>query len=100
MSGPISLRAGERPITRRQFDVLRIIERSVAERGFPPTVREILIALGLSPQSKQAVTDHILHLEAKKLLARHPVIARGLTLTAEARELLAARAEQPMGATK
>jgi len=78
---------------------LQIIERSVDARGFPPTVRELTIALGVSPHSRQTIYEHLSRLAAKGMLIRHARAARGLTLTAAARELLARlRAQQP-GAT-
>jgi repressor LexA len=38
----------EAPITERQLDILRFIEKAVSERGFPPSVREIGAAVGLT----------------------------------------------------
>ena len=89
MSGPIGERTGASPVTARQLQVLQIIARSLDERGFPPTVREILIGLQLSPSSRQTVSEHLERLGVKGLLHRHPYVARGLTLTSAARDLLA-----------
>lgn len=92
-----SASAGEGPVTDRQLDVLRCIERSLAARGFPPTYRELQRELGL--RSKQAVRDHLVRLEAMGLLVRHYNEARGLTFTQAARELLATRSAATIGAT-
>lgn len=92
--------AGEHPVSPRQLQILRIIERWVADCGFPPTYREFAIELGLSTGSRQAVAEHLARLVAKQLLVRRARTARGLSLTAAARELLAREAQrQPMGAT-
>lgn len=90
--GPL---VGASPVTPRQLQVLQIIERSIDARGFPPTVREFTIELGISPQSRQCIDEHLGRLAAKGMLLRHARAARGITLTAAARELLArVRAKQ------
>jgi repressor LexA len=89
MSGPIGASAGETPVTARQLEVLRIIERSIEARGFPPTIREFTIELGLSLKSRQSIEEYLARLAAKGMLVRHARAARGITLTAAARELLA-----------
>lgn len=89
MSAPISARAGGTPVSPRQLEVLQITERSIEERGFPPTIREFTIALGLSPNSRQSIDEYLSRLEAKGMLVRHARSARGITLTSAARELLA-----------
>lgn len=82
-------------IPARQLDVLRCIERSLGERGFPPTYREFQAELGLS--SRQTVHEHLSKLEARGLLIRYRYEARGLQFTDAARELLAR--ERAKGAT-
>jgi len=89
-------RAGVHPLTARQLQVLRIIERSVAARGFPPTYREFTIELGLSRRSGQTVHDHICHLAAKQLIVRHARSARAISITDAGRALLETmRATEP-----
>jgi len=88
VSCPLGRRAGERPVSPRQFEILLIIERSVEARGFPPTYAEFTIELGLSPHSRQVIHEHLERLAAKQMIIRHPRAARGITLTAAARELL------------
>jgi repressor LexA len=97
VSGPIGARAGATPVTPRQLEVLQIIERSVDARGFPPTYAEITIELGLSAHSRQTIHEHLSRLAAKGMLVRHARAARGITLTAAARDLLArVRAKEPL----
>lgn len=89
MSTPLGPRVGDSPVTARQLELLQIIERSLDARGFPPTYVEIIESLGLSPHSKQTIHEHLSRLAAKGMLVRHPGVARGITFTNAARELLA-----------
>lgn len=89
MSCPLGSRAALTPVSRRQLQVLQLVARSIDERGFPPSIREILIGLGLRPGSRQTVHEHIDRLAAKGMIIRHPRVARGLTLTGPGRELVA-----------
>lgn len=73
-------------LTPRQLDVLRIVVRSIDTRGFPPTIREILAELGISPNSRETAHEHLARLEANGMLVRHARIARGLSLTEAGRE--------------
>jgi len=57
---------GEQAITRRQRDTLNFIRAYAAEKGYPPTVRDICAGLGLS--SSQTVHAHLRKLEEKGLL--------------------------------
>ena len=50
----------------RQRDVLVCIARSIRERGYPPTWREIGSALGI--QSTNGVTEHVAALRRKGLV--------------------------------
>lgn len=70
----------------RQQDVLELIRRTVEERGFPPTYREIGDALGIS--STNGVADHVKALVKKGYL--HKLgggAARGLQLTDRCQDL-------------
>ena len=51
----------EIPLTERQSDILVFIERTVGERGYPPSVREIGAAVGLT--SPSTVHSHIATLQ-------------------------------------
>lgn len=67
------------PLTRRQTAVLDLIRTSVKDRGYPPSVREIGDAVGLSSTSSVA---HVLKaLEARGYLHREPGTIRTLTIT-------------------
>lgn len=63
-------------LTRRQEEVLAFIRHHVRENGYPPTVREICAALGLS--SPATVHAHLANLERRGLLARDPSKPRAL----------------------
>lgn len=89
MSCHIGARAGSGPVSPRQLQVLQVIARSIEVRGFPPSIREFTIELGLSLNSRQSIDEHLERLAAKGMLVRHAHVARGITLTTAARELLA-----------
>lgn len=52
--------------TERQLQVLRLIEKSVEERGYPPSLRELAAALGL--EGTRAVEKHVEALRRKGYL--------------------------------
>ena len=72
------------PLSPRQKDVLDLIERSIAERGYPPTRPEISAALGAT--SPNAAEQHLRALERKGYIAILPV-ARGIRVLKPARAL-------------
>jgi SOS-response transcriptional repressor LexA len=76
-----------RPPTERQAEVLRFIARSISEHGFPPTLREVCLGLGLV--STNGASDHITGLIRKGMVTRAPLISRGIALTAAGRAYLA-----------
>lgn len=57
----------QRPLTPRQHEVLRVIERALARDGYPPTRAEIAQALGFS--SANAAQDHLQALQRKGRIA-------------------------------
>lgn len=67
------------PLTPRQERLLRIIEESVAKRGYAPTLQEMAQAMGIA--SLQGVKDHLTALERKGYLNRFPGRRRALTIT-------------------
>ena len=71
---------GKRPLTDRQAAVLRVIQESIAEKGYPPTLREI--GLRLNIRSTNGVNDHLRALERKGYIGREDLVSRGLRLTA------------------
>jgi repressor LexA len=63
----------------RKQKILECIARAGAERGFPPSVREIADAVGLA--STSAVHHHLMALEREGLLERGSRSSRALRLT-------------------
>jgi len=70
-------------ITSRQQRILEFIGRTVRERGYPPTVREIGEAVGLT--SSSSVHAQLANLERKGLLHKDPTKPRAMTLSEEHR---------------
>lgn len=62
--------------------VLAAIQRSVRERGYPPTLREIAREVGLSVYSVSTVTYHLRLLQEAGLIAVTPGTPRGIRLLA------------------
>ena len=78
----------ERQVTRRrknlsdkQLAILEVIQRSVAQRGYPPSMREIGDAVGLS--SLSSVTHQLNQLELSGYLRRDPNRPRALEVLIE-----------------
>jgi repressor LexA len=65
-------------ITQRQQRILDVIAETVRERGYPPTVREIGEAVGLT--SSSSVHAQLANLERKGLLHKDPTKPRAMTL--------------------
>jgi repressor LexA len=66
-------------ITPRQQRILDFIAETVRERGYPPTVREIGEAVGLT--SSSSVHAQLANLERKGLLHKDPTKPRAMTLS-------------------
>jgi repressor LexA len=66
-------------LTDRQEMVLKYIESSIAQRGYPPTLREIGNFMGI--RSTNGVNDHLRALERKGYLAREDMKSRALRPT-------------------
>jgi repressor LexA len=69
------------PLTQRQHRIVDFIQETVKERGYPPTVREIGEAVGLT--SSSSVHSQLDNLERKGYLHRDPTKPRALALSAE-----------------
>ncbi|MGY4963534.1 transcriptional repressor LexA [Streptomyces sp. 900105245] len=67
---PPGIRQGSDGLTDRQRAVVACIARSVADRGYPPSMREIGQAVGLT--STSSVAHQLLALERKGALRRDP----------------------------
>jgi repressor LexA len=70
-------------LTSRQKQILEFIKRQTRERGYPPSVREIGEAVGLS--SSSTVHGHLARLEEKGYLRRDPTKPRAIEVLDEGR---------------
>ena len=68
-------------LTGRQRVVLEEVARLTAANGWPPTIRELGEALGIS--STNGVRRHLEVLERKGFITREPGTARGLKVIKE-----------------
>jgi len=66
----------KRELTRRQQEILDFVRAEIHRRGFPPSVREIGTAVGLS--SSSTVHSHLAALEEKGFIRRDPSKPRAL----------------------
>ena len=78
--------AGQPPVpgvqlTQRQHDILAFIEKTVGDRGYPPSVREIGQAVGLA--SPSTVHSHLHTLQKHGYLRRDPTKPRAIEVTAD-----------------
>lgn len=69
-------------LTKRQEQTLDFIRRSINERGYPPTLREIGEHMGI--RSTNGVNDHLRALERKGYLRREDMKSRALKLVESA----------------
>ncbi|MDG5470388.1 transcriptional repressor LexA [Jeotgalibacillus sp. ET6] len=63
-------------LSKRQLDILDFIKREVKDKGYPPSVREIGLAVGLA--SSSTVHGHLARLENKGLIRRDPTKPRAI----------------------
>lgn len=68
-------------LTSRQREILLFIEKSVSERGYPPSVREIGESVGLA--SPSTVHSHLRSLQRMGYLRRDPTKPRAIEVTAD-----------------
>ncbi len=68
-------------LTQRQQQTLEFIRKSIEERGYPPTLREIGEYMGI--RSTNGVNDHLRALERKGYLRREDMKSRALKLVEE-----------------
>ena len=73
-------------LTPRQTEVLRLIQRVIAETGMPPTRAEIAEELGF--RSPNAAEEHLRALARKGVIALMPGTSRGIQLKDTLREQL------------
>jgi repressor LexA len=72
-------------LTRRQQEILTFIQRYTDAHGYPPSVREIGQALGLT--SSSTVHSHLSALEKKGFLRRDPSKPRALEILKDERDI-------------
>jgi len=73
-------------LTPRQTEILRLIQRTMAETGMPPTRAEIAAELGF--RSANAAEEHLRALARKGVIALIPGTSRGIQLKDTMREQL------------
>lgn len=65
-------------LSKRQQDILDFIKQEVKSKGYPPSVREIGLAVGLA--SSSTVHGHLERLETKGLIRRDPTKPRAIEI--------------------
>lgn len=65
-------------LTSKQAEILNFIKKQLYDKGYPPTVREICQAVGLS--STSTVHGHLSRLEKKGYIKRDPVKPRAIEI--------------------
>ena len=75
-----------RPITKKQEEILNYIKDEILERGFPPAVREICQAVGL--KSTSSVHSHLESLEKNGSIRRDPTKPRAIEILDESFNML------------
>lgn len=76
----------ERPLTKRQREVLRFISEHIDKKGFPPTRSELSARFGF--RSPNAAESHLKALDSKGVIQLERGRSRGITLTALAADSL------------
>ncbi|MEZ5252722.1 MAG: transcriptional repressor LexA [Microthrixaceae bacterium] len=82
------------PLTKRQQSILEYIERTVRERGYPPSVREICAAENLS--SPSTVHSHLSSLERLGYLRRDATKPRAIQVTVDTSGIAAGIVSVPL----
>ncbi|MBT8365454.1 MAG: transposase [Deltaproteobacteria bacterium] len=67
-----------KPLTDQQYKVLQYIDKHLHAKGFPPTLQEIGVAIGLNHVN--AVRGHVLALEKKGYITKAPDRARSIQI--------------------
>lgn len=73
-------------LTTRQAEVLAFIVEHKEDKGYPPTIREIAVELGIS--SPNGLSWHMTELERKGYIRVEPGTARGIVVLQEGLPLL------------
>ena len=64
-----------KPITKKQEAVLEFIKSELRSKGYPPSIREICSAVGLT--SSSTVHGHLSSLEKKRIYQKRPYKTKG-----------------------
>ncbi len=78
--------ASRKPLSLRQEGIMEFIRKYLGENGFPPSIREIGKAVGIS--STSVVNYNLRRLEERGYLSREKEVSRGLRLSADAPDLV------------
>lgn len=73
--------------TERERQILREIVECIQSKGYPPSVRELVDAMGA--KSTAGMVDHLRKLQRKGLIEREVATARALRLTPAGQAALA-----------
>lgn len=76
-----SVASGEQQLTKRQSEILEFIQEYLGDHGYPPTVRDIGAAVGLT--SSSTVHAHLANLEKAGMIRRDPTKPRALEILGE-----------------
>jgi repressor LexA len=71
----------QKPLTKKQEQILNFLKREIRQKGYPPTVREICDAVGLS--STSTVHAHLDSLEKKGYIKKSPTKNRSIEILEE-----------------
>src|SRR3954471_17299879 len=88
-----TLMAGQK-LTKRQQQIFDFIKRHTSEKGYPPTVRDIGQAVGLT--SSSTVHAHLANLERAGVLRRDPTKPRAMEVIAEKAKRIVASPGLPL----
>lgn len=72
----------KRELTERQREIYEFIAYGIREKGYPPTIRETMMAFGIA--STNGVRTTLAALEKKGYIRRRPMLSRGIELTDQA----------------
>jgi len=78
-----------RNLTERQEEIYKYLLEYLDERGYPPSIRDIMRAFGF--KSPKAAADHLAALERKGFIRRAPELSRAIEVPARNAEIAAAR---------
>ena len=78
--------ASRKPLSLRQQGIMEFIRKYLGENRFPPSIREIGKAVGIS--STSVVNYNLRRLEERGYLSREKEVSRGLRLSADAPDLV------------